>query len=170
MGVGEDLYTLLIYILPAMAANGAPVVGSRFYGKGHPIDMGVKMSDGRRVLGDGKTVEGFIIGVLSGLVVGVIETLLLGENLVTIALVSSVGALLGDIAGSFIKRRLGLDRGAPMPLLDQLDFYLGALAALWMAGYSPAVAAVVLMGLVIIVLHVSTNWIAYKLGLKSVPW
>ncbi|MEB3862138.1 MAG: CDP-2,3-bis-(O-geranylgeranyl)-sn-glycerol synthase [Desulfurococcales archaeon] len=170
MALADDVVELLIYILPAMVANGAPVVGAKFYGRGHPIDMGARMPDGRRVLGDGKTVEGFIVGVLAGLVVGILETLALNENLIGASLASSVGALLGDMAGSFIKRRLGKERGAPVPLLDQLDFYIGALAMLYLAGYSISMGAAMVMAFVIIILHVSTNWIAYQLGLKSVPW
>ncbi|MCE4603024.1 MAG: CDP-2,3-bis-(O-geranylgeranyl)-sn-glycerol synthase [Desulfurococcales archaeon] len=170
MALASDIIELLLYILPAMAANGAPVVGSKFYGKGHPIDMGAKMPDGQRVLGDGKTVEGFVTGILAGLVVGFLETLVLGEPFIQASLVSSVGALLGDMAGSFIKRRLGKERGAPAPLLDQLDFYVGALAMLYLAGYSISMIAALALAIIIIVLHVSTNWAAYRLGLKNVPW
>ena len=37
------------------------------------------------------------------------------------------GALLGDALGSFLKRRLGIGRGKPAPILDQLDFIIVAL-------------------------------------------
>ena len=36
------------------------------------------------------------------------------------------GALLGDALGSFIKRRMGIGRGKPAPILDQIDFLIVA--------------------------------------------
>jgi len=162
--------TLLIYILPAMIANGAPVVGSRFYGRGHPIDFGITLPDGRRMLGNGKTWEGLLTGIMAGTLFGFIESIILGRSVIAASLISSAGALLGDITGSFIKRRIGLERGEPMPLLDQLDFYLGALALLYLDGYRFEPLSVIVMMLIIMVLHISTNRIAYLLGLKSVPW
>ena len=165
----EGIIEALILIFPAMVANGAPVVAARFYKRGHPIDMG-KTLGGRRILGDGKTVEGFLAGLVAGLATGVLESILLDRSLVEPALVASLGALLGDMAGSFLKRRLGLPRGAPAPLLDQLDFYIGALAMLEAAGYRIGVGPAIVMGGVILVLHVATNRIAYMLRLKNVPW
>ena len=56
------LIKLILFYLPAYVANGSPVVFSKIYGPGHPIDMGIVFSDGKRLLGDGKTFEGFITG------------------------------------------------------------------------------------------------------------
>ena len=42
-------------------------------------------------------------------------------------IVLGLGALVGDTAGSFIKRRNGIKRGSSAPLLDQDDFLVGAL-------------------------------------------
>ena len=44
----------------------------------------------------------------------------------------SFGALLGDMTKSFFKRRLGYERGAKFPLVDQLDFVAGA----WILTYA----------------------------------
>ncbi len=170
MDIGGIVETL-IYIAPAMAANGAPVVGSRIlYGPGHPIDMGLTLPDGRRLLGDGKTFEGFIFGMTIGVAAGLLLLALLDKPPITASILSSAGALAGDIIGSFIKRRMGLERGVQAPLLDQLDFYIGALATLWLAGYRFDPASIIIVALVILVLHVATNRLAYLLGLKSVPW
>ena len=45
-----------------------------------------------------------------------------------------VGALSGDIVKSFFKRRLGFDRGAMLPIADQLDFVAGAWALTLITG------------------------------------
>ena len=57
-----DWLALLIFILPAYFANSAPVVS----GGKTPLDAGMKLKDGNRFLGDGKTVKGFFVGVAAG--------------------------------------------------------------------------------------------------------
>jgi CDP-2,3-bis-(O-geranylgeranyl)-sn-glycerol synthase len=86
-----------------------------------------------------------------------------------------VGAMLGDILASFLKRRSGRERGAAFPGLDQLDFVVTALALVWLAApawsaetFSTGVLAIILV--VTPVLHLATNAIAYVLGLKNEPW
>jgi len=163
------LYRALVFILPAYVANGAPVVIGRLLGDGHPIDFGKNFFDGRRVLGDGKTIEGFVGGVLAGIVVAIVleewglHSLFGGSVL-------SIGALLGDMVGSFIKRRLGYKRGDPIFLLDQLDFLLGALGLYWLVFDDIEVEIFVLLVLITPILHIATNVGAYYLGLKKVPW
>ncbi len=162
---------LLLLILPAMAANGTPVALSRVTRRGIPIDMGRRMPDGRRVLGDGKTWEGFITGLAAAALTGIILYLILGDPaLVEAGLASGFGAMLGDMAGSFIKRRIGLERGAPAPLLDQLDFYIGALVMLHLAGFRIELIPAAAVAGIVIVLHFTSNYVAYRLGLKNVPW
>lgn len=125
--------------------------------------------DGRRLLGDSKSVEGFISGVAAGILTGYLlsflGTLSIGE-----AAVLSFGTMLGDAAGSFVKRRLGLPSGAPAPLLDQLSFLVVALALYSLVyGFVEASVAVILI-LATPPIHLATNAIAYKLKLKSKPW
>ncbi|GAB6148299.1 CDP-2,3-bis-(O-geranylgeranyl)-sn-glycerol synthase [Stetteria hydrogenophila] len=155
------------YYLPAYVANAAPVVvkGKR------PIDGGRLFIDGRRLLGDGKTWEGLAGGILAGALVAALLAALLSEpSLVPLGLVASASALLGDMAGSFIKRRLGLERGQPAPLLDQLDFYAAATLGLYLAGARLSLGAVLALAVVTLALHRATNYAAYKLGLKDVPY
>ncbi len=79
----------------------------------------------------------------------------------------SFGALLGDAAGSFIKRRLGINRGRPAPILDQLDFIAGALilASLYTTISSETVIIIAILTLII---HLISNMVAYLLGMKEV--
>ncbi len=160
------VFFILVY-LPALVANGSATLIS----KGHPIDFGRRFIDGRRILGDGKTVEGFTVGLLYSTSIALTEAVAASDSRIAVyGVAAGVGALLGDMLGSFIKRRMGLERGAKAPLLDQLDFLLGAYAATILAGYTPpAVYAVVFAG-VVYGLHRATNMAAYKLGIKTVPW
>ncbi|MCE4612213.1 MAG: CDP-2,3-bis-(O-geranylgeranyl)-sn-glycerol synthase [Desulfurococcales archaeon] len=171
MGILSDLLWHLQLILPAMAANGAPVVVLRYVKNSHPVDFNLKFLDGRRLLGDGKTWEGVTSGLVAGLVVSAIIAIFSqNAGFITLGILSSIGALIGDMAGSFVKRRINMPRGAPAPLLDQLDFYVGALLLLYIAGVQIRLVPSIILAVVVLVLHVGTNYMAYRLGLKNVPW
>ena len=158
---------VLLMYLPAMVANASPV----FLKRGTPVDFGKTFIDGRRILGDGKTWEGLFLGTWFGGTVATTLWLLTGDvKFFTYGLLGSVGALIGDMVFSFIKRRLGLKRGAPLPLADQLDFFLGATAFMMLAGWRPEIKALIIVGTFIIALHVVANRIAYMIKLKDVPW
>lgn len=169
--------TALWVMLPAYLPNSVAVV----VGGGRPIDGG-RTWRGRRILGDGKTWRGFAGGVLAGAGAGLVQNAvapLLGADLPTfptLAVVSlPLGAMVGDAAGSFLKRRLGRERGAPTPGLDQLGFVAGAVALTalvdpgWVrTTFTFPVAVVAVLGTPLV--HVGANVVAYRLGLKDVPW
>jgi CDP-2,3-bis-(O-geranylgeranyl)-sn-glycerol synthase len=168
-------------MLPAYVPNNAAVLA----GGGRPIDGG-RTLDGRRLLGDGKTWRGTAAGSLAGVALAMALNVVrpavvatLGAGLPMFSLRAAVGlalgAMLGDIGASFLKRRLGRQRGAAVPGLDQLDFVVGALvlaallAPTWtFTTFSPARLAVILLATPL--LHVTTNAGAYLLGLKAEPW
>ena len=132
-------------ILPAYIANASAVL----VGGGTPIDFGKKYKDGKRILGDGKTWNGLILGGLIGVIGGLalataaptINQILLENNVDTLTLTNfdgfpamiliiasiSYGALLGDITESFLKRRRNIKRGEDWIPFDQLDFIIGVL-------------------------------------------
>ncbi|MFW5929113.1 MAG: CDP-2,3-bis-(O-geranylgeranyl)-sn-glycerol synthase, partial [Halobacteriota archaeon] len=119
-------------MLPAYIPNNAAVL----FGGGPPVDGG-RTWNGRRLLGDGKTWRGSAGGVLAGFVLALLLNQIapldvLGASLpefpVTAAFGLALGAILGDMGASFVKRRTGRERGRPMPPLDQLDFVVGAFA------------------------------------------
>ncbi|MFB6080382.1 MAG: CDP-2,3-bis-(O-geranylgeranyl)-sn-glycerol synthase [Haloferacaceae archaeon] len=168
-------------MLPAYVPNNAAVLA----GGGRPIDGG-RTWRGRRLLGDGKTWRGTVAGVLAGVALALAldvvrggAAALLGVPLAPFPLSAAVGlaagAMVGDIAASFLKRRSGRTRGALVPVVDQLDFVVGALACAalfapaWFGRtFTPAAVGVVVVATPI--LHVGTNAIAYALGLKDEPW
>lgn len=81
----------------------------------------------------------------------------------------SLGALTGDLAGSFIKRRLNISRGYPAPGLDQLDFITGAII-LSSIIYIPPLEIVITTILVTPAIHLLANIAGYMLKLKREPW
>ncbi len=155
----------IYFMLPAYLTS----VTACAFGGGLPIDFNRYFVDGRRIIGDGVTWRGSAAGALAGTTVGFIQGFLSKDLIYGILLgfCLSVGALVGDACGSFIKRRLGIERGKPAPFLDQLDFVVGALAFASIIVVVPFDMIIVII-IVSIFLHVITNILAYLLGLKDV--
>lgn len=180
MGLLWDFIITLLIIWPPYVANATPVIASKVFRRRTPIDLGRNFIDGKRLFGDGKTYEGFITGLFTGFVIGELTYIVVARavNIVSelpnplAVFAMCIAALLGDLlGGAFIKRRLGLPRGAPAPLLDQLDFLLAALLALWLI--QPSVLRIIYVVIAVVItppIHLATNTIAYLLGLKREPW
>jgi len=168
-------------MLPAYVPNNAAVLA----GGGAPIDGG-RTWDGRRVLGDGKTWRGTAVGTLVGVALAFALNAVTGSagaavgvDLPTFpplaALGLALGAMLGDIGASFLKRRSGRERGASFPGLDQLDFVVGALGLALVLSPAWTLETFTLERLAVVLvatplLHVVTNVIAYLIGAKNEPW
>ena len=155
--------------LPCYVANGTPVVTARLFPRRHPVDFGLKFFDGRRLFGDSKSIEGFLSGFGAGLATGYFLSMK-GMLSVEEGAVLSFGTMLGDLIGSFIKRRLGLEAGSPAPLLDQLSFLITALALYGIFFGFPEPTVALALFIITPPLHLATNVVAYKLKLKDKPW
>ena len=157
--------TTLYFILPAYFSNG----GALLFGGGTPLDFGKSDSKGVRWIGDGVTWRGLAAGTILSVVGSYLITPMITDihSGILIGFLLGFGALLGDALGSFLKRRLGIGRGEPAPILDQLDFIIVALIMV-----SPVVELnlmfVVLALLLTLIIHLLTNTCAYLLGLKDV--
>jgi CDP-2,3-bis-(O-geranylgeranyl)-sn-glycerol synthase len=162
----------LAYIFPAYVANATPVVAVRLLGRAHPIDRNMVMPDGRRFLGDGKTWEGLLAGMGFGTVTGFIMDLFIPYLFRSMAEVFtlSAGALLGDILGAFIKRRMGLPTGSPAPPLDQLGFLVVGLLVVQILFTLPLwldISTIILLMVFTFAMHIGTNLLAYLVRLKD---
>ena len=175
------LLTTLYFILPAHFSNG----GALAFGGGTPVDFGKCDSKGVRWIGDGVTWRGLIAGTLIGVITGTVQGYIAPMVLpavepylitpiitdvasgVLVGFLLGFGALLGDAIGSFLKRRLGIGRGKPAPILDQLDFMIVALILVSIV--VPLNWIFIVMALVLtLVIHLIANSGAYLLGLKDV--
>ncbi|WP_247729454.1 CDP-2,3-bis-(O-geranylgeranyl)-sn-glycerol synthase [Halovivax limisalsi] len=181
MGVLSTIVVAFWVMLPAYVPNNAAVLA----GGGRPIDGGRTWGESR-LLGDGKTWRGTAVGTAVGTGLAVVLNAIagdigsvLGTTLPTfplaVALALPFGAMCGDIAASFLKRRTGRRRGAPFPVVDQLDFVVLALAFAFVAapGWFRETFTIEVLAAVLVltpILHVGTNVIAYWLGFKDEPW
>lgn len=99
-----NVAALAVALLLLVAANGGPVLARRFMGGCYawPVDGGLALPNGRRLLGDSKTWRGLLASVCATLLVG----LPVGLS-PQVALKFAGLAMLGDLLASFSKRRLG---------------------------------------------------------------
>lgn len=176
-------------LIPMLVPNSAAVL----FGGGTPIDFGRRVKDGTRILGDGKTWRGLAGGTFAGIFIGLIQAILAtcvfdapewqwsDDFYVTIFILFllAFGSMLGDMIGSYVKRRMKRKRGAKFPVLDQYDFFIGAMILIlplqfkWF--YSNFIEDEYLVGLIamliiIPLLHRAVNIVGYKMGKKDVPW
>ncbi|MEM3696841.1 MAG: CDP-2,3-bis-(O-geranylgeranyl)-sn-glycerol synthase [Candidatus Bathyarchaeia archaeon] len=164
MDITQLIIEALKFIFPAYCANAIPVIT----GGGYPMDFDKKFFDGKPIFGKNKTFRGFFSGLIVGTTVGLLESMLFNYP-IAFGLLLSLGALFGDLAGAFLKRRLGMAPGDLLPIIDQIDFIVGAiLFSLPLSLLDLSLAITVLI--ITPPIHLLTNFAAYKLGLKSNPW
>ncbi|MEM4633677.1 MAG: CDP-2,3-bis-(O-geranylgeranyl)-sn-glycerol synthase, partial [Candidatus Anstonellaceae archaeon] len=167
----------IVFILPSYFANATPVV----LGGGTPIDFNKKMWDKNRVFGRGKTIRGFFAGIFAAILVGSAQALALPgtwldlypgspSHYVFAGTLLGLGTMVGDLAGSFVKRRQGMEQGKPSFLLDQLSFLLFALLFAYpVASQHIYPESAAFLALVTYFVHAGANILANKIGLKKVP-
>jgi CDP-2,3-bis-(O-geranylgeranyl)-sn-glycerol synthase len=165
MEIAALIAEALKFIFPAYCANAAPVLG----GGGKPMDLGRNFFDGKRILGAHKTFKGFFFGLGIGVGVGIVDCLLFGYPWL-FALLTPLGALVGDLVGAFAKRRLNIAPGGLFPVLDQIDFVVGALVFALPLGIFTSWELALTVLLITPPIHLFTNFLAYKLKLKKNPW
>ena len=166
-------------MLPAYIPNPTAAL----FGGGIPIDFERNYPDGQRIFGDGKTFRGLFFGVLTGILTGILLIWLSGtfaltflpQHTLTSVSLLALGALLGDLGKSFLKRRMGKVRGEKWPVADQLDLVAGAFILMLIFDPGWLFACITLPILIIIliltiVLHRAVNIIGYVIGVKEVPW
>jgi hypothetical protein len=111
------LWLLSELVLLVVIANASPVFLRLLLRDNwkQPLDRGILFPDGHPLLGPSKTLRGLL---------GSISVCALMAPLFELSLLQGAGfgalAMLGDLASSFCKRRLGLRSGHSVPLLDQV--------------------------------------------------
>ncbi|MFW9897765.1 MAG: CDP-2,3-bis-(O-geranylgeranyl)-sn-glycerol synthase [Candidatus Thorarchaeota archaeon] len=89
----------------------------------------------------------------------------------------SYGAAIGDLVGSFLKRRFDIKSGAPFWVIDQLDFVLFAIIITCIPAFIipnlfwiPDLNIIIFLLILTPSVSIIANTIAYIIGLKEVPW
>jgi hypothetical protein len=107
-------------------ANGSPVAAKRILGSrlSRPLDGNIKFLDGQPLFGSSKTVRGVVVSIL----VTAASAPFLGMEL-KVGFRAGIGAMLGDLFSSFLKRRLKLPPSREAIGLDQIPESLFPLLA-----------------------------------------
>ena len=142
------LQTVCELILLLVIANATPLLAGALLGRrlDTPLDGGLCLADGRRLLGPAKTFRGLGSSILATALAAPLfgMTLLQGGGF-------GLLAMLGDLLSSFAKRRLGIASSRSAPLLDQLPETLLPLLVMQPVlgvGYSELLVAALVFGII----------------------
>lgn len=160
------LSCLLQAIALLVIANGAPVLVNNLLGKrwSWPVDNGVKLRDGGRLLGDSKTWR----GLCSAIFFTMIAALLSGLDVLTGLLFGAL-AMTGDLLTSFIKRRIGCVESSRARGLDTLPESLLPVLVL----KQPLELSLIDIILAVTLFFLIEEWISpvlYRLHLRKQPY
>lgn len=161
----------IIYIfLPSAFANMSPVIFSRINFLNFPIN--------KKLFGENKTYRGLFFGTILSIIIVFlqrissalfykIEILNYNEiNFFIFGFLMGIGALLGDLLKSFIKRRLKIPAGKPLPVFDQIDWIIGCLIILNF--YTKLTIGFIISSILVLgILHFLINIISYKLKIRK---
>ena len=155
----------LALLLMLIAANGAPILGDDLWGRrwAWPLDGGLTLSDGRRLLGASASVRGVLLAIVASACLAA----MLGHSLGTGALIGLM-AMVGDALSSFIKRRLALEPGEMAFGLDQIPESLLPLLAV-ASQYDLGWVDIVVLVLAFTLFHVLISRVLYWFHLRKNP-
>ena len=174
------LFKCFYFMLPAYFANMAPVMVKKIGLFVLPIDFD-KTINGKPVLGKNKTFRGLIFGVIFAEIIAYLQFLLYDVDFfrgasflnyhqwLLFGFLMGFGALTGDLAKSFFKRRLGIKPGQKFVPFDQTDFVVGALIfvmPIFYVTFKIFVASLLLS----FALHIAVNHIAFYLKIRNEKW
>lgn len=178
----ELILQSLYLILPAYFANAFGTIAGKLKLWTSPLDNNRKLVT-NYIFGPGKTYGGTIIGIIVALLTVGLQRLLFSIeffqnisiidyqyiNWLYLGLLAGIGSVGGDIVASFIKRRLHLQRGVSVPLLDQWDFLIGYLLLISILIDIPQ-SIIIISFIITLIIHPLSNIVAYLLKIKKVWW
>ena len=148
------------------AANAAPVALKRFLADRYsqPVDNGLVLRDGHRLLGPSKTWRGIAIGILAPACLSPLISLPWQAGVLV-----GAAAMGGDCLSSFVKRRIGLAASSMALGLDQIPESL--LPAISMRAYAQLSTIDILMVVLIFFLgELALSRVLFRLGLRERPY
>lgn len=114
---GAALESPLKMLMLLVIANGVPILGKKIFGTAfsHRLDGGIRLRDGHPLFGPSKTFRGLVLSIVAT----ALAAIPLGYDWIDGALISAL-SMLGDLASSFVKRRLGYPPSSMALGLDQI--------------------------------------------------
>jgi CDP-2,3-bis-(O-geranylgeranyl)-sn-glycerol synthase len=157
--------------LPAFVANAAPVIAKNIPGL-HTWNDPILPN----TFGKNKTMRGFAVGFVAAVLTALLQFAIdpavqivfyfsLGHAL-SIGALLGLGALGGDLIESAIKRELGYKPGEALPIIDGIDYIIGAIVALSLL-YLPSWPAIIFLIVFAPIASLVANMISYWMGWKE---
>ena len=162
----HDFWLGLRLLLLLGAANSGPIVAKRLLGArwSWPLDAGLRMPDGRPLLGPSKTVRGVVVAVVACMLCAPVLGLPVAAGALT-----GAAAMAGDALSSFVKRRLAIEPSGQAFGLDQIpEALLPLLAVQGLLNLSWLQVAAVTAAFFL--LEVPVARLAHRLGLRDRPY
>jgi CDP-2,3-bis-(O-geranylgeranyl)-sn-glycerol synthase len=174
-----DVLSALYYFGPAYAADVSPVIALHFLPRfDSAIDGGTSLR-GRRLLGSHKTWRGILACVVAGVATWEVQRRLYRMGLlrafalvdysaepIVPGLLMGLGAGVGDVFKSLLKRQMDIAPGSPWLLFDQLDFFVGAFAFVSLV-YVPPLGVVLAVLPIVFLCDIAATTILWRLGFKE---
>jgi CDP-2,3-bis-(O-geranylgeranyl)-sn-glycerol synthase len=175
-----DVISLILsavyFFLPAYVANMAPVFAAALR-----LPFSAPISS--RLFGRNKTWRGLLSGIVGAWLTlvlqhflqqyGLLQTWRLLDygsiNILLYGFLFGGGAIIGDMVGSFLKRRLKKVEGQPWIPFDQINFVIGALLFLSPL-YQLDIPHILTLFLLSPLLHFLTCVLGYAAGMKEHWW
>lgn len=147
-------------------ANGTPIIAKKLLGDRfpQPLDGGLRWFDGRPLLGSSKTIRGLLLSIACTALLAP----LLGIDAVLGAGLAAA-SMLGDLASSFVKRRIDLRPHSQAPGLDQIPEALLPLVLL----HRPlglGTGDIVLLVALFIAFEIVLSRLLYRLRIRDRPY
>ncbi len=165
------LFSAFWLFAPAFVANAMPVII-----KNVPMLSGLKHPIYVKWFGKNKTWRGLLSGVAFAVLVAWLQFFyaplwypfeLSEQDALLIGLLLGLGALVGDMVESVIKRSIGVSPGGALPFFDGVDYMVGAIIFL-APFYLPGILEIIVLILIAPALSLLANTISYFLGWKDV--
>lgn len=182
----QDIAFALWFLLPAAAANMAPILSAAIPGLKHwdaPIDGG-RTFHGKEIFGSHKTWRGLLSGMLVATLVLWLQRLLFshtdwahfmasGVNYASLPIwllgpLFALGALGGDAVESFFKRQHGIKSGGSWVPFDQIDYIIGAIVVSLPVVIASTAQYLWMLG-IWFAMHLAFSYAGWLLGLKDDP-
>lgn len=181
----EALFFSLWFFAPAGVANLAAFLSGKvslLKKFNYPVDCYMKVN-GKRVLGSHKTVRGFIIASIVGILFCYLEVLFYAAfagireiipvdyytiDPVLLGALLGFGALFGDAVKSFFKRQAGIQPGRSWFPFDQIDYIIGGVVFSLFYVHLPVYDYINLF-IVWFLIHPLTTFVGFLLKLRRKP-
>ena len=170
------------FLLPAAFANMAPVFFKKLNFLNQPIDFNIKLK-GKRLLGKNKSWRGFLAGILLAIIIIIIQKYLYNinffqkisiinynqTNIFLLGGLLGLGAMLGDLIESGIKRRMNIKPGQRFLFWDQTDWVIGSLMITTI--YTKISIKIVVTSIILFfILHLIVKRVGFYLKLEEKKW